>query len=153
VDLIFSTATFHWIADHERLFAALRGALRNGGRLVAQCGGAGNVANVDAAARAAGDEEPFAEHLGGWPGPWNFATPQDTGRRLRAAGFAGVDCGLVPRPVTPDDPHAYLAEIVLGAHLQRLPDALREPFVDAVARRLGDRPTIDYVRLELDAVR
>ncbi len=151
VDLIYSTATFHWIADPARLFAALRRALRDGGRLVAQCGGPGNVANAAAAARAAGDEEPFADHLAGWPGPWNFATPQRTERRLRAARFTAVDCALVPRPVTPDDPRAYLAEIVLGAHLERLPEALREPFVAGVAQRLGDRPTIDYVRLNIDA--
>ena len=31
VDLIFSTATFHWITDHERLFARLHAALRPGG--------------------------------------------------------------------------------------------------------------------------
>src|ERR1700742_1078351 len=39
VDLVFSTATFHSISDHNRLFARLRAALRSGGRLVAQCGG------------------------------------------------------------------------------------------------------------------
>ncbi len=39
VDAVLSTATFHWISDHEHLFARLRGALRAGGRLVAQCGG------------------------------------------------------------------------------------------------------------------
>src|SRR3954471_24568760 len=38
VDAVLSTATFHWIADHDRLFAALHAALRPGGRLVAQCG-------------------------------------------------------------------------------------------------------------------
>src|SRR5918997_2223212 len=41
VDAIVSTATFHWILDHDRLFARLREALVPGGRLVAQCGGAG----------------------------------------------------------------------------------------------------------------
>ena len=51
VDAILSTATFHWIGDHDRLFANLLNALRPGGRLVAQCGGAGNVAALDAAAR------------------------------------------------------------------------------------------------------
>jgi trans-aconitate 2-methyltransferase len=152
VDLVFSTATFHWIADHERLFAALRGALRDGGRLVAQCGGAGNVATVDAAARAVAGDDPFAAHLAGWPGPWNFATPQDTERRLRAAGFAEARCALVARPVTPEDPRAYLEEIVLGAHLERLPERLRAPFVDAVSERLGPAPAIDYVRLNIDAV-
>ena len=31
VDLVFSTATFHWISDHDRLFRQLRAALRPGG--------------------------------------------------------------------------------------------------------------------------
>src|SRR3954470_19723852 len=56
VDVVFSTATFHWIADHDALFASLRAVLRPGGRLVAQCGGAGNIASVHAAGRqGAGD--------------------------------------------------------------------------------------------------
>ena len=41
VDLIVSTATFHWILDHDALFRRLFAALRPGGRLVAQCGGRG----------------------------------------------------------------------------------------------------------------
>src|SRR4051794_35452413 len=104
VDLVFSTATFHWIADHDALFASLRQALRPGGRLVAQCGGAGNIASVHAAARQAGDDPPFRAHFDGWRGPWNFATPADTERRLRAAGFADARCRLAERPLPPPDP-------------------------------------------------
>src|SRR3954451_526756 len=79
VDLVFSAATFHWIADHERLFERLRMALRPGGRLVAQCGGAGNIAAL----------REVIEGVSGDPWiPWNFATPEETEARLRAAGFA-----------------------------------------------------------------
>jgi trans-aconitate 2-methyltransferase len=73
VDAILSTATFHWIADHDRLFARLHAVLKPGGRLVAQCGGAGNIAELKAAAERVGEREPFAPALAGWPGPWNFA--------------------------------------------------------------------------------
>lgn len=152
VDAILSTATFHWIADHDALFASLRRALRPGGRLVAQCGGAGNIASVHAAARQAAADPPFRPHFEGWQGPWNFATPEDTERRLRAAGFGEARCWLADRPVRPDDPREYLRTINLGAHLDRLPDELRSPFVDAVLARLGERPTLDYVRLNIDAV-
>jgi trans-aconitate 2-methyltransferase len=94
----------------------------------------------------------YAEHFAGWQGPWNFATPEDTERRLRAAGFAEARAWLMDRPVTPEDPHAYLTEINLGAHLGRLPDDLHAPFVDEVIDRLGSAPiTIDYVRLNIDA--
>src|SRR5215212_8517559 len=44
VDAILSTATFHWVADHDALFANLAPAVRHGGWLVAQCGGFGNIA-------------------------------------------------------------------------------------------------------------
>jgi trans-aconitate 2-methyltransferase len=151
VDVVFSTATFHWIADHEALFASLRATLRDGGRLAAQCGGTGNIATVHAAAREAAAREPFRPYLKGWSGPWNFATPQETERRLRAAGFGAVRCWLAERPVAPDDPREYLRTINLGVHLERLPADLHEPFLDAVLERLGDRPTIDYVRLNIDA--
>jgi trans-aconitate 2-methyltransferase len=151
-DAILSTATFHWIGDHDALFARLRAHLRDGGRLVAQCGGQGNIAGVHAAAREAMACDPYAPHFAGWQGPWNFATPQDTERRLAAAGFAEARAWLQPRPVTPDDAHAYLTEINLGAHLGRLPDELKSAFVDDVIERLGGAPiTIDYVRLNIDA--
>ncbi|HEX7298472.1 MAG TPA: class I SAM-dependent methyltransferase [Solirubrobacteraceae bacterium] len=151
-DAILSTATFHWIADHDGLFARLYAHLRPGGRLVAQCGGRGNIAGVHAAARAVMARAPYAAHFEGWHGPWNFATPQDTERRLRAAGFVDARAWLQERPVTPDDAHAYLAEINLGAHLGRLPADLHAGFVDDVVQRLGGPPvTIDYVRLNIDA--
>jgi trans-aconitate 2-methyltransferase len=150
-DVIFSTATFHWIADHEALFASLRGALRDGGRLVAQCGGVGNIAAVHAAANQAADEPQFRPHFEGWRGPWDFATPQETEQRLAGAGFTDAKCWLAERPVQPDDPREYLRTINLGAHLERLPAELHDPYLDAVLAILGERPVIDYVRLNIDA--
>ena len=43
-DVVFSTATFHWVADHPALFSNIFEALRPGGRLHAQCGGGPNLA-------------------------------------------------------------------------------------------------------------
>ena len=40
VDAILSTATFHWVPDHDRLFANLALVLQADGPLAAQCGGA-----------------------------------------------------------------------------------------------------------------
>ncbi|MFN8133654.1 MAG: methyltransferase domain-containing protein [Solirubrobacteraceae bacterium] len=150
-DAILSTATFHWIADHATLFARLRGALRDGGRLVAQCGGEGNIAAVHEAAARAGAEDPFAEHFATWVGPWRFAGPGETEDLLRAAGFRTARAWLGEWPVTPEDPATWLRTIVLGSHLERLPEELREPFVQAVLARLPRPVVIPYVRLNLDA--
>lgn len=148
VDAILSTATFHWIADHERLFARLHAALRPGGRISAQCGGAGNIANVQAAIDAV--DHPA---LRGWAGPWNYATPAETAARLRAAGFTDVWTWLQPLPVDPPDPREYFATVILGSHLERLPEAERAPFVDAVLKRMEQPVIAHYVRLNMLARR
>lgn len=126
VDAILSTATFHWIPDHDRLFAHLHAALRPGGRLVAQCGGEGNVAAVEAA--IARVHEPG---LAGWDGPWNFASPAATEQRLAAAGFTDVWTWRQTVRVEPDDPHEYFATIMLGSHLERIAPERRHGFVEA----------------------
>jgi trans-aconitate 2-methyltransferase len=151
VDAVFSSAVFHWVPDHDRLFAALHEALRPGGRLVAQCGGAGNVARFLAAAKEVAAEPPFAEHLAGWEGPWNFAGAEQTAERLERAGFADVQTWLEPYPVVPDDPADYLRTVCLGYHLEQLPEALRDDFVEMVLARSS--PELDYVRLNITAQR
>jgi trans-aconitate 2-methyltransferase len=152
VDAIFSNATFHWIADHDALFAALAAALRPGGRISAQCGGAGNVAAVHAATLQAAQDTGFASRFGGWH-PWNFAAPEQTEARLRSAGFDDVRCWLEPWPIVPDEPRAYLETVCIGPYLERLDPAEHEHFLDAVMVRLGERPSLDYVRLNIAARR
>jgi trans-aconitate 2-methyltransferase len=149
VDAIVSTATFHWIDDHERLFSRLHAALKPGGRLVAQCGGSGNVEEIKEAGFEVAREQPFAEHLGDWQGDWNFAAPGETERRLRDAGFTDVWCWSTRVDVDLDDPAGYLATICLGSFLERLPEELHEPFIDAAVEQLGSPLTIHYVRLNI----
>ena len=151
VDAILSTATFHWISDHERLFGRLRAALRPGGRLVAQCGGEGNIDVLRGRARAVTAREPYAEHFDGWRSPWNYAGTEQTRERLLAAGFASADCWLAPAPRQPEAPREFLSTIVLGPHVQQLPAELRERFMDDVLAELGEPVVVDYVRLNIDA--
>ncbi len=147
VDAILSTATFHWIADHDRLFERLFAALRPGGRIVAQCGGAGNVASVQAAIDAVAEPA-----LAGWPGPWNFQSPEATATRLERLGYTDIRTWPQDVRVEPDDIREYLSTVILGSHLERIPAERREAFVDAVRERLPE-PAINYVRLNLTASR
>jgi trans-aconitate 2-methyltransferase len=151
VDAVLSTATFHWIADHERLFARLHGALRPGGRLVAQCGGEGNITELRGRANAILARAPYAEHFTDWRPPWNYAAPEPTRERLLGAGFASAECWLAPAPQEPEHPREFLSTIVLGPHVQQLPAELRDPFMDAVLAEVGTPVVVDYVRLNIDA--
>ena len=152
VDAILSTATFHWISDHDRLFRRLRGALSSGGRLVAQCGGEGNIDILRANGRSVLEQDPYAEHLVGWRPPWNYAGAERTRERLLAAGFASADCWLAPAPQQPEHPREFLSTIIFEPYLRRLPEPLRERFIDDLLDRVGEPVIVDYVRLNLDAV-
>ncbi len=146
VDAVFSTATFHWVPDHDALFGHLAAVLRPGGRLVAQCGGAGNLESLRRVVAEVGER---------WPGPWHFATPEETTARLQAAGFIDVEAWLHDEPTTIEagEPmETFLATVILRAHLARLPSDERAGFVTRVAEGLPGTE-LDYVRLNLVARR
>jgi len=150
-DAVLSTATFHWIADHDALFARLRAALRPGGRLIAQCGGEGNINVLRGRAQRVVEREPYVEHFRAWRPPWNYAGAEQTRERLLRAGFAEACCWLEDAPKRPDQSREFLSGIVLGPHVQRLPTELRERFMDEVLDELGGEVVVDYVRLNIDA--
>jgi trans-aconitate 2-methyltransferase len=153
VDAVFSNATFHWIPDHERLFAVLHGALRPGGRLVAQCGGIGNIDAFRTTADSVAAEEPFDHYFVGWRKPWNYAGPEETVARLEHAGFREVKCWLEPKRVELADPRPFIQTVCLVRHLDPLPEGLRGPFLDRVLARTGTPLILHYVRLNMTATR
>lgn len=144
LDAVFSTATFHWVADHERLFANLRSVLRDGGQLVAQCGGEGNIAGVLAAVKRLGAER---------AGTWLYAPAWETAKRLERAGFGEVRCWCHPDPVSFPDRGAladFLQTVCLREHLGTLEPPERRRFAQRVAEEMRE-PLIDYVRLNIVA--
>jgi trans-aconitate 2-methyltransferase len=148
VDAIVSTATLHWVSEHDLVFARLAQALRPGGVLEIQCGGEGNISRVREAIQAAARE--LAPELLDWS-PWIFAGPRETERRLGEAGFSDVRCWLEERPTYPDDVDAFVRTSILAAHFERLPEERRERFGAAVLA--GVRLPLDYVRLNASALR
>jgi trans-aconitate 2-methyltransferase len=151
VDAVISSAVFHWIKDHDALFARIRAALVPGGRFVAQCGGAGNIDELRETTRRLVAREPYAEYLQGGEEPWHYAAPEETEARLRAAGFDQVHCSLQPWDVLPPEPFEFLRTICLGPFLDPLPEELRQPFVEDVLAAEATPLRLRYVRLNIDA--
>ena len=157
VDLVFSTATFHWIEDHQRLFDRLALVLKPGGRLAAQCGGEGNISRATRATRKVMGRERFRPFFVGWDDDKNYAGAGETKARLEAAGFGGVEAWLHEELTgfgSVEELARFLEIVVLGGHLQRLPEGEREPFAGAVAEEIvaaDDEPLLDYVRLNMTA--
>lgn len=158
VDAAFSTATFHWVLDHARLFAGLRAVLRPGGRLVAQCGGHGNLACIRERTGHLLKEPRWRRRFAGWQDPWELPSPETTRERLSQAGFTDVVAWAETSPQSFENEVAFmtfLSNVVLRLHLARLADDdQRRAFVGALARQAArdDPPfTLDYVRLNLEA--
>jgi len=160
VDGIFSTATFHWVHDHARLFRHLHASIKPGGWIVAQCGGAENLERLHDRATELMRAPEYAPYYEGWADPWEFPSAEVTAERLRDAGFVDVETDLEPAPATFPDAEAFkifVERVVLRHHLGRLPDAATKaaflaPLVEEAGR---DEPpyTLDYIRLNLHARR
>jgi trans-aconitate 2-methyltransferase len=149
VDAIFSNATFHWIHDHDALFAALHRVMKPGARLVAQCGGRGNIDAFRRTADEVAEEERFAPYFVDWARPWNYAGDEETAARLKRAGFAEVKTWLEPKRVFPE--RDFIKTVCLIRHLDPLPVELRDAFVDRVIDRCGEPVVLEYVRLNMTA--
>jgi trans-aconitate 2-methyltransferase len=160
VDAVFTTATLHWVLDHDGLFHSLAASLRSGGSLVAQFGGAGNLARVGQRTSRLRADPRFASHFAGWRSPWIFAGVEETTARLAALGFVDVRAWLEPAPARFEGSGAFgefVAKVVLRDELARLPEGEpRKAYVAAVvdAASADDPPfELDYVRLNVDARR
>lgn len=146
VDGVLSTATFHWVTDHSGLFARLAAVMRPGGRLVAQCGAEGNIAELIAVVRSLGVER---------AGTWEYASAETTAARLREAGFTDVEVwtNVEPTPFhSVEHFHDFLESVCLRESLAMMPRDQREPFLEAVIAAMPSR-VLDYVRLNMTARR
>jgi trans-aconitate 2-methyltransferase len=156
-DAVFSAATFHWIPDHDRLFASIHQALKPGGRLVAQAGGGGNLDRLYGRARQLMRSPEYARFFASWTEPSHFEDARDTEARLDRAGFEHFEASVAAAPVTFEHPDAYsefVAAVCLRHQLDRLPPSDRVPFMARITEQARDDDpplTLDYWRLNIAA--
>ena len=146
VDAVLSTATFHLVPDHPRLFRALASVTRPGAQLAAQCGGEGNLASLLDTLEQLGLDS---------TGRREYASPAETAARLSAAGFDDVRCWLSEEPTPFADTaqlRDFLENVCLREPLAALGPHQREDFLDTVVAAMPAR-TLDYVRLNISARR
>src|SRR5262249_46348334 len=132
-DGIFSTASFHWVLDHDHLFRNLHRALKPAGWLVAQCGGGNNIARVLTRVEKLMAAPTYAKYFTGYHAPLEFSDAETAATRLRNAGFVEIETNLEEAPTlfpNAAEFHPFVENVILRHHLQRIPSAsLRERFV------------------------
>ena len=153
---IVSTAAFHWVLDHDRLFANLRSVLIPGGWLEAQCGGGPNLERLRRRADALTARPKFAPYFAGFREPWLYQDADGAATTLRRAGFVDVETSVEAAPTVLDDAAHYrefARNIILRRHLENLPtEQARSEFMTLMTEQAAnDDPPflLDYWRLNL----
>ena len=151
-DVVFSNAVFHWIADHDTLLENVRKALKPGGQLICEFGGAGNIAAVEQAFNRACEELELAVRAP----RFNFPTPEEFSARLARHGLAPVQVYDYDRPTPLKDGEQGLANWMrqfLAGQLEALPEQMGQALLaraEELARPKlwdGGHWTADYRRL------
>lgn len=160
-DAAFSNAALHWMTRPEAVAAAISGALKPGGRFVAELGGKGNVSRLSQAAVAVIEEltqAPLGDHLG----LWYFPSVAEYAAVLDSQGLEVRYAVLFDRPTPLEGGENGLRDwlkMFLGRVTQNLPAGAGIKFVERLEERL--RPqlyrdgawVIDYRRLRVVAVK
>jgi trans-aconitate methyltransferase len=156
-DAVFSNAALHWMRDPDAVIAGVWRALKPGGRFIAECGGAGNVAAVRGALTAALARRGID---GEAASPWYFPAPEEYRTRLESQGFIVTSMALIPRPTPLPGSLADWLDTFAESFLATVPpqtrpsvkreveDMLRDRFTDAAGAW-----TVDYVRLRFSALK
>ena len=154
-DAVFSNAALHWMKNPDKVITGVWRALKPGGRFVAECGGAGNIAAIIQALETALARRNLDVAT---LNPWYFASPEEYREKLERRGFTVESIELIPRPTPlPGDVTGWL-ETFAESFTSAVP-ATERPALLAELRallepRLCDRAgqwTADYVRLRFAA--
>jgi trans-aconitate methyltransferase len=156
-DGVFSNATLHWVTDPEPAVVSIAGALRSGGRFVAEFGGKGNIAGL---VSALAQSWKSLDLPGPFPNPWYYPSVSEYCGLLERHGLEVTYATLFDRPTPLEDGSRGLQNFVDmfgGPFLSQIPENLRDKFkqqVEKEARRdlfRDDHWVMDYRRLRVVA--
>jgi len=154
-DAVFSNAALHWVKDAEGAAASIARTLRLGGRLVAEFGGHGNIASVQAALRA--ELGPSADEQSTWyyPSIGEYSTILERhGLEVRNASLFNR-----PTPLEGENGLEHWLRMFTQTYLRQFSPERADDIVHQLVERL--RPalyrdgvwTVDYRRLRVVAFR
>ncbi len=160
-DLVVSFASLHWISDHLAVLAGIKRALTPPGRTLLQFGGKGNAALISDVANELATERRWKGYFVGFTYPWYFYGVEEYRGFISRVGLSPERIELIPKDMVHDGKEALKGWVrtVFLPYTGRLPEALREDFVEQIAKTYIEKRPLDenghvhvqMVRLEVQA--
>jgi len=150
-DVAFSSATLHWIIDHQTVLSGVHDSLDKGGRLLFQMAGKGNAQSIIAVLEELISEEDCKPYFKNFSFPYGFYGPEEYKTWLKDSGFQPVRVELIPKDMTLQGKEGLVGWIrsVWLPFTERVPPSLRDSFINEIA----DRYILAYPLDETGAVR
>lgn len=161
IDVAFSNATLHWVADHPAVLRGVRACLRVGGRLIFQMGGRGNASDVVRIAEERARSARWSRWFVGFVSPYHFLGPEEYEAWLPRHGFLARRVELIPKDMQHDDALRLRGWLrtTWFPYANRVPEGEREEFWDEILAAYlaafpldsSGRTHVAMVRLEVEA--
>lgn len=162
-DVVFSNAALHWVVDHRPVLRGIARAMKHGGKMLLQMGGAGNAAEVLRVLNEMIAEEPWRAHFADFGFPYGFYSPEEYRPWLSEAGLREIRLELIPKDMVHRGIEGLAAWIRTTwlPYTERVAEPQREKFIGDLARRYLERHPLDangnvhlrMMRLEVEAVK
>ena len=143
-NVVFSNSTLHWIRDHGPVLRGIRNALKPGGRAYLRFGGKGSTTEVKAVLHDLIGRPEWMDYFEGFESPHGFYGPDEYIPWLETAGLKPERVELSPRVMRHgvDGLRGWVRTTKMP-YTERVPEALRERFIDAVIAEFVKRYPAD----------
>lgn len=162
-DIVVSFACLHWVKDHLPVLGGVFRSLMPGGRVLFQCGGKGNAADILTVTEELIRMVTWSEFFHDASSPYHFYGPEEYRKWLTQAGLKPLRVELIPKEMVHEGRvrlEGFLSTTWLP-YTERLPEGLRQDFISEIARRYidlypldeGGKVHVKMMRLEVEAER
>ncbi len=160
-DIAFSNACLHWVKDHSGVLGKVRACLEPKGRILFQMGGRGNVGEVLNAVKLVSSKENWSMYFDNLVTPYYFYDIKDYEIWLSENHFKPLRLELIEKNIKHPSEESFKGWLrtTWFPFTDRLPEALRETFLDAISETYKIKHPADksgginvkMVRLEVEA--
>lgn len=144
-DVVFSNAALHWVIDHLPVLEGIKRSLKPSGKVLLQMAGKGNAAEVLEVVETIIKNEKWNRYFTNFSFPYGFYGPKEYTAWLDHVGFKVMRVDLIPKDMLHKGGEKLSAWIRTTwlPYIQRLPEGLREEFIDEIADKYIENHPVD----------